>query len=680
MHLADNTEESPETADQADLQFHPQGVIHHTYTTIQSEMATAPHNLTNLEEWSSTFPSFEAHSIGVKDVPVFLFEAGINLKNKHVHSSRIEILFGLDFVNGSRYRDWFTQTQIKDRQGLSDVQVDNMIHVYATATDNETTRLDRLSLMAHRWAELFRSFLEDGQAAEHSGSANNLLERAEEDSANVLRKVKCMQQLWATPDSANAQARCMAVLLWKFHKVGRAEEGTTSWRRLLFPRNNLQGQNRAISSVPLTLPSNASVLTEGRSRPNVLSNLVDGQVGSEGGALASNKQYTGALPAPPVAPEGSSPGSGYQTDVGSSLASPVSASFPTSLSGSSSLAQLSQQNSFVSQNSVDLYPPYNAAGTQSSAWTFDSHEQDSLSYDLTATYPDEQHYDQGDAHGHSLQQYQRLCEGYQEFTSREFYGISQQSNAETTVNSQKDFTGGSIQISFDELPADLGIACENNDFVAAAGSQEPEYPVGHEHELLLSEHDDLANARLDMLQREHLENLQRGLVSMPLKLEKGTPHGTVSETSADDDQETQMQLLSSWPRSEQTPDRETLVQQGESRLKTEDDEGQVVEGPQQPVSSFMPHGSQQEPLQSTDTQQAETNHQPQADQQRNMQLISYPSPRKDTSPLHAAGGHITEYASPYESILAPDSPLFENVDEWQHVEDFVCDVADSLEQ
>ena len=403
----------------------PQMVLHN-YTSIQTEMGSAPRALEDVSEWRTTFPQLaDYHDHGETQAPIFLFESNISLMNIYQgEGSSLGTELILYYTQGTGYGDWRALTRFYQDKG-HEIDLKNFSE-RSQDPDKPYNELDwkpdlttgdvrlEIPLKSKWWAKLFSDIISGnekaGARAKRAGNPQ-IVKDEEELTRQHLGDISVMQELWATPRMTGAVPQRMAFILWTFKQTRKNEVATTSWRRVISPTTPFEPTTRLMQP-HMTLDT---VIEDARTQPPI-------SAGSDYyDHLAFHSSMfmddTGSLVAAPLSEE-SSPEIAESPDY-RSFPSSTTTSFPSSISNSIYPIHLSQESghavfgSFDSQSST-----YEAANHSQESYEFQDnpyHSQDSV-YRNVGTPP------------------------YEYTQHAQAAGISH------------DFTGGEIQLQYEEAP------------------------------------------------------------------------------------------------------------------------------------------------------------------------------------------------------------------------------------
>ena len=439
---------------------------------------------------------------------IFLFEAGLSLSDRYVPKTVVEIDLRITFTQGALYRDWQSQTQIYDELASTGRSLRSPIDQISLEDQDQVLTL---SFQATYWANLFARFSEAKYAAREPGDAE-LMRREEAFPRRFLSKVFVMQELWATPNVEHAGPQRMAILLWKFHQIPSAETPTTSWRRLILPVS-LDGTQ--ISDVR---PMEAAMTIDPGLQQSVpiqqlpLQSYAEDYYRNHTDRALTTMQDRMLIIQNPTPSESTSPDSELHTDVGSSLPSATSASFPTSFSGSTSHTQPSQQGSFASQGGRDMFTSFEPFVSHDPEY-IDAQHANFGAHDAVMLPQEGQAYDVDETIYGTQDQTNAFYQGLTEFPAFETQYGSQQMDEATVVATTQTFTGGEIQLTYENVPHDLD-AQQASEQTESMLRQEQEQEQHHQHhqrcqEDQIEEYESpLAAPQAHMISQHHILQLQ----------------------------------------------------------------------------------------------------------------------------------------------------------------------------
>ena len=328
--------------------------VHHTYTLLQSEMASECQYLNDLQKWQVKFPGLDPYDKAGRPTPLFLFEAGLRLIDKFIiEGSKMAINLSVKFTDGSIHDRWLLQTRIHHRSDL--VYERSHENLAVSALGDGTLRIN-LAFGAHYWARLFGGWNEVKMAARRTGTVDHI-RHVEQDQRQYLERLHVTQELWTTSKDDSTDPVRMAVLLWKFHQTVQNQTPTTSWRRLIPPpaRQFDQMLNPGLEQLPL---KSEDLLYQGAipEKPSLSAiREIPKPTVWRGPFPGDSPQIPRSLDQP--ASENSSPKTSIHGDGRSSFPSSLATSFDPPSCDLNYPASLSQQgSSFDSQDGVSMYP------------------------------------------------------------------------------------------------------------------------------------------------------------------------------------------------------------------------------------------------------------------------------------------------------------------------------------
>ena len=480
-------------------------LTHHTYTSIQTEMGSAPRTLESLPHWRSTYPQLKPFDDKGNTVPIFLFESTLNPMENFIaeQKTEIRIVFAIDFAQGAYYQDWRSRTQVRDDNGLTGVQ-EHDIEV-ASDTDehgvsvprigNDQTLTLHLPFRASYWADTFWMIIHRKSKARSSRISENV-KNEEQWVRRFISSISVMQELWATPRTEGAQPRRMAVLLWKFQQTHGNEVPTTSWRRLIPPASPFRQQSPVPPQLQTPVSLHSALQPEFRTQAPVVNSYdADYYQHHPLGIFAENPEQM-LLASQPLQSEGNSPESGLAHADDGSFPSSTSTSFPSSISGSTFRTVPSQQSSFDATDGG--FPCLDSFTSQDTMYQVGHQEPGYHVYD---DMPQEHlQYDGQEPLFHTQDQQQPFPQGASEYHSFDSqYGVQPMDDA-TLMANYHDFTGAKTQLSFAEQaipPQTVPVTQDDKD-------KTYEEPLIAPRAHMISQH--------QILQLQHFEDLQQGLL------------------------------------------------------------------------------------------------------------------------------------------------------------------------
>ena len=365
----------------------------HKYTSIQTEMGSAPRALEDISEWRTMFPHMaDYYDHGEAQAPMFLFESNISLMNiYHGEGSSLGTELILYYTQGTGYGDWHALTRFYEGKGH---EIDlKKFSERSQDPDTPYNELDwkpdlntgdvrlQIPLKSKWWAQLFSDIIsrneKAGARAKKAGNPQIVRDK-EELTRQYLGDISVMQELWATPRIDGAVPQRMAFILWNFKQTQRNEAATTSWRRVISPPTPFEPTTRMMQPY-MTLDT---VIEEARTQPPISAGSDYYNQSSLHSSIFMDN--TGSLAAAPLSEE-SSPEVAESPDY-QSFPSSTTTSFPSSISNSIYPIHVSQESehavfgSFDSQSST-----YEVATHSQEAYEFQDnpyHSQDSIYRDV----------------------------------------------------------------------------------------------------------------------------------------------------------------------------------------------------------------------------------------------------------------------------------------------------------
>lgn len=344
----------------------------HTYSSIQSEKASAPRLLDDVVDWRTFFPPLSAfHYQGRIDCPIFLFDTNLSLTNNYPEpGTPLSIDLSVDIAQGMAFTDWQSHTRFYEERGRL-VDLGKFHEEEAQRLYGEHSRSERLEtlkspwrtlkccptkgttdcwvseipLKSFWWVKLFSNIIQSKRAKEATDDIE-AIKQEEEYAHQYLRGMSVMHEIWATPRGCGDRpAQRVAILLWKFGKARKGEVATTSWRRLEPPASPFQVQSP-------TPPAQQPPLNLDTTVHDAMDRRPAGPYGDYYNPQPSIFAENAEELLKETLSEGSSPAMTPPLDYGfGSLPSSTSLSFPSDVSNSLYHSQLAPEASFQSQTS-----------------------------------------------------------------------------------------------------------------------------------------------------------------------------------------------------------------------------------------------------------------------------------------------------------------------------------------
>ena len=411
--------------------------IRHTYTEIQSDTASAPKALADINNWREMYrPLATYYDRGEIDCPIFLFDTHLSLTDDG-YPSNLAIRFSMDFSQGKHFTGWRSYPKFYEKNGCpvdltefypESEPFDNLQSSLVRGTDD--SRLDPIPFRSQWWARVFTGMIIKKRVMENNKDSK-LIREEEERAIQYVQGISVIQEIWATHRVYNHRPQRMAILLWRFSTARRGEVATTSWRRLIPPLTayEIQSPHPPSEESPMTLDTTlqaASPYAVHYAQPSMFSGNV-----------------TGDLLAAPLS-EDNSP-STTPTPESCSFPSSTSTSFPSSVSNSAYPLYPSQESSFHSQESA--YPTLGSFDSQDSGYSLYEHQETvEASYESYGS----QEIAQGSRESYGSQEaiYHSQESLYQHAPEQLYEYPYQTVHAPITASTSHDFTGGQIHLSY----------------------------------------------------------------------------------------------------------------------------------------------------------------------------------------------------------------------------------------
>ncbi len=398
-------------------------ILRHTYTSLQSEMPSAPKALADVKNWRHRYPALAAdHDRGPIDCPVYLFDTHLSLMDRP-DPSHLGIRIHIDFSQGAQFTGWRSNTKFYEQNGCPVGRLkssDDLESAEVEGTDN--TRL-ALYFRGGWWSSVFTRLMEKKQMIENSGDPM-LIREQEERASQYIQGLSIMQEVWATHGASNRGPQRMAILLWSFSTARKGVAATTSWRRLLptLSAYDIQSPRPPVEQSPMTIDSTLQAASpyaaHQMSQPSIFSGY-----------------HTGELLTAPLT-EASSP---------STTPTPESRSFASSASDSTYTLCPSQESFPNPQDST--YPALSIFDSQDSGYSlYEHHEVVEASHE---TYASHEFADGSqEAYGSQEVMYHSQDSLYQPVSDQLYEYPYEIVDTPITASASQDFTGGQIQLSY----------------------------------------------------------------------------------------------------------------------------------------------------------------------------------------------------------------------------------------
>lgn len=240
----------------------------HTFTSIQSEIGSALRPLEDLCEWEKCFPLLAAYyqQHGHIDSELISLETNIDLLRDHPpHGSRLCINPFIVVAGGVNYHDWRSTTRLYEkgswvRDARKGVALDK--HAQELPTENLENSPDTklmLPIKSSWWAHnVIAEILTRITTARTQGDPSAEY-RAEQWGRQFLANISMMQEISAIPRNG-VSSRVVAILLWKFRQTKSGETATTTWRKLTPPSPRIDDD--ACSEAPATLLTHSPTIVD----------------------------------------------------------------------------------------------------------------------------------------------------------------------------------------------------------------------------------------------------------------------------------------------------------------------------------------------------------------------------------------------------------------------------------
>ena len=451
----------------------------HTYTSIQSETASAPRSLVGVNNWREMYPPLAADiDRGRIDCPIFLFDTHLSLMDLHGNTN-LGITFSMEFSQGAHFTDWRSYPRFYEENGcLVDLTglypksdpFDLLDSSLVEGTDN--ARFNQIPFRSKWWVQVFTSMMQKKLAVENTGDAQFIKEE-EERAIQYVQRMSVMQEIWATHRVYNNRPQRMAILLWKFGIVRRGDAATTSWRRLSPPLSpyDIQSPQSPFGKTPMTLDATLEATSAYVSHDTAQPSIFSG--GPTGDLLAA------------ALSEDSSPTT-TPTPESHSFQSSASASLPSSVSNSIYPLYPSQESSFHSQGSA--YPTLNSFDLQEPNYPlYEHHESVEVSHASHESYrPHELADGSQESYGSQEVVYHSQDSLYQHAPDPLYDYPYPTVDVPVTPSTSQDFTGGQIHLSY--APTEDSQSSYEAPLIAPQANMIPQHQL-IQHPELFDQHD-----------------------------------------------------------------------------------------------------------------------------------------------------------------------------------------------
>lgn len=407
----------------------------HSYTSLQSEMASAPKTLADVKNWREMYPPLAAdYDRGQIECPIFLFDTHLSLMD-HYHPSSLAIKLSLHFSQGAHFTEWRSYPRFYEQNGcpvdlteFSEPSADNLDSSQVEGTDD--AKLGQIAFRGRWWAWVFSSMIIRKSMMDNIGDPKLIREEGER-AIERIQGISVMQEIWATHRVYNHRPQRMAILLWKFSTAKSGQAATTSWRRLNAPLSayEIQSPHPTAEKPPMTLDTTLQAASP-----------YDAHYTAQP-SIFSAYPTEDLIPAP--LSEDSSP-STTPTPESHSFPSSTSTLLPSSVSNSIYPLYPSQESSFQSQDSA--YPTLGSLDSQNSEYSLYQHHDIVEASHESYGHPEFADGSQ-ECYGSQEVMYHSQESLYQEASELYEYPY-QMVDAPVTASTSQDFTGGQIHLSY----------------------------------------------------------------------------------------------------------------------------------------------------------------------------------------------------------------------------------------
>lgn len=474
----------------------PQNRSVHTYTSIQSEIGTAPKVLETPNAWQLAYPDLELDdNEPQRNGEVILFEADFRLMDNHpTPGSKLGVDFFVAITRGIEFKNWKYKTKFYENgvpvkfQGnankvnLTEGVSGSLKHSQDPLTDD--TRLE-IAFRSSWWVAVFFNMTNKRlKIAEETNGNPHALKEEEERASRYLQEMSVMQEVYATPRIGASTPQRICVFLWKF-RLARNGVATTTWRKLNLPVPEVKDKSLADSPNPLiyrhsiTLDTTPQYTTCPQLNPlhakyfdHSADNLLAENSESLLAALPSESDSSSSTP---TADRPSfSTSTSFESSTSSSALPPHTSQLPAY--DTQEYGYPSQDTTTVSQGSVDLPDEYAFSSQESNYMSrdaiFDIQVPGCQSPEPTNPSRDLYYTSQTDSAYYSQDQ----ANTYEEA----LYAAQNAHHDQAPIDADtQDFTGGQIHLSFTEPPDEQPLDYDSP-YAADTADQNP---VEHQQQL-----------------------------------------------------------------------------------------------------------------------------------------------------------------------------------------------------
>ena len=396
----------------------------HNYTSIQTQIGSAPKALDDVRHWHQDFPDLAGIlEQGKLDSPIYLFETTLRLMDALPNcKSGLRIELSVDMTQGTNFYKWQSLTKFYEEHGnwldLSEYcekfQSGNCPWDTVEWRQVPNTSDSRLiiPLKSKWWVQAFAYLIEEKTRMTHNGESNG---DQDEYARRYLEGVSIMQELYATSPTPGSRPQRMAILIWKFKQTRHGEVATTTWRRIVPPMPSFQIQSPLAPQMQPPMSLDSAVQED---VAPLSANIFSDYYNPQPSMLTDSSENFLAVPQTEETSPTSTP-----TAEDRSFPSSTSDSFLSSMSNSTYPLHLSQESSFHTQ---DLAYP----GLES--------------YDSQGFASQESYLSQDNMYRSQDSLYARISTPLYEYPNLQSLHGEHMEPAETS----QDFTGGEIQLSY----------------------------------------------------------------------------------------------------------------------------------------------------------------------------------------------------------------------------------------
>ena len=219
--------------------------IYHTYTTMQeSEHGARPKKLEEMSDWKSLFPELhrKLHVAKGSIEEIILLEANFDLEDiETAGRSRLGVHFFAYLHSLGVSRDWRNDTTFYE----GGKKVKSVSHPVTMEEIGSSTTCAELSLDSTWWVTVFSQIYARRKQDDQSMEA---------DVQHSFERMTAMQEIYPLSEPASHPKM---IFLWLFRQAKPDQSGTTTWRRIIPPRETSHGSSAVASGASWPSSANA---------------------------------------------------------------------------------------------------------------------------------------------------------------------------------------------------------------------------------------------------------------------------------------------------------------------------------------------------------------------------------------------------------------------------------------